>query len=206
MSEGQEEIIDFLARQTSERVETHISQVFLGDGIVFKLKRAVTLPYVDFSTLDSRRHACEAELALNRRTAPMLYRRVAAITRAKGGGLEWNGPGAVQDWVVEMNRFPADQQLDRAALDKNIIQDLADAVVAMHQGAELMAERGGYDGLRWVIEGNDESFRRAEPTIFSERAVSELTRRSRQQLDRHQVLLENRRLSGKVRRCHGDLH
>jgi aminoglycoside phosphotransferase family enzyme/predicted kinase len=206
MSEGQEEVIDFLAAQTSERVETHISQVFLGDGIVYKLKRAVTLPYLDFSTLDARRHACEAELALNRRTAPMLYRRVAAVTRAEEGGLEWNGPGAVQDWVVEMNRFAADRQLDRAALDKTVIQDLADAVVAMHQGAEIMAERGGYDGLRWVIEGNDESFRRAEPTIFNARALSDLTRRSREQLDRHQVLLEDRRLSGRVRRCHGDLH
>jgi len=206
MSEGQEEVVDFLAAQTIERVETHISHLFLGDGVVYKLKRAVTLPYVDFSTLDARRHACEAELALNRRTAPMLYRRVAAITRAGNGGLEWNGPGAVQDWVVEMNRFAADQQLDRAPLDKTVIQDLADAVVAMHQGAEIMAERGGYDGLRWVIEGNGESFRRAEPTIFSETAVSELARRSREQLDRHQVLLEERRLSGKVRRCHGDLH
>lgn len=206
MSEGQEEVIDFLAAQTSERVETHISRVFLGDGIVYKLKRAVTLPYVDFSGLDARRHACEAELALNRRTAPMLYRRLAAITRAEEGGLEWNGPGAVQDWVVEMNRFGADQQLDRAALDKNVIQDLADAVVAMHQSAEIMAERGGYDGLRWVIEGNDESFRRAEPTIFNAGALAELTRRSREQLDRHQVLLEDRRLSGRVRRCHGDLH
>jgi predicted kinase len=57
-----------------------------------------------------------------------------------------------------------------------------------------------------VIEGNDESFRRAEPTIFNARALSDLTRRSREQLDRHQVLLEDRRLSGRVRRCHGDLH
>src|SRR5277367_1322994 len=118
MSDGQEEVVDFLAAQSSERVETHISKVFLSDGVVYKLKRAVTLPYVDFSTLEARRHACEVELTLNRRTAPMLYRRVAAITRANGGGLEWNGPGAVQDWVVEMNRFPADQQLDRAPLDK----------------------------------------------------------------------------------------
>ena len=206
MSGGQGDVVDFLAGQTLERVDTHISHVFLGDSIVYKLKRAVTLPYVDFSTLDARRQACEAELALNRRTAPMLYRRIAAITRAAEGGLEWNGPGAVQDWVVEMNRFAADQQLDRAALDKTVIQDLADAVVAMHQGAEIVAERGGYDGLRWVIEGNDESFRRAEPAIFSDCAIAELTRRSREQLARHRGLLEDRRLSGKVRRCHGDLH
>src|ERR1700761_2516458 len=103
----QREVIDFLAGQTSERVETHISLVFLGDGIVYKLKKAVHLPYVDFSTLAARRAACEAELSLNRRTAPMLYRRIAAITRADDG-LEFNGPGEVLDWVVEMNRFDQD--------------------------------------------------------------------------------------------------
>ena len=78
--------------------------------------------------------------------------------------------------------------------------------VAMHQGAEIMAERGGYDGLRRIVEGNGDSFRRARPTLFTEQAISELTRRSREQLERHEVLLEERRLSGKVRRCHGDLH
>src|SRR5271156_825837 len=108
MSVNQGEVVDFLAAQTSERVETHISLVFLGDGVVYKLKRAVTLPYVDFSPLEARRHACETELALNRRTSPMLYRRIAAITRVEEGGLEWNGPGVVLDWVVEMNRFDRD--------------------------------------------------------------------------------------------------
>jgi aminoglycoside phosphotransferase family enzyme/predicted kinase len=206
MTAPQGEVIDFLAGQTSERVETHISLVFLGEGIVYKLKRAVTLPYVDFSPLEARRAACEAELALNRRTAPTLYRRVAAITRAEEGGLEWNGPGAVQDWVVEMNRFDRDQQLDRAPLDKTLIQDLADAVVAMHQGAEIVADRGGHDGLARVIDGNRESFGRAAPGIFAGGAVEALIGRSRQALERHRDLLERRRLAGKVRRCHGDLH
>jgi len=202
----QREVVAFLAGQTSERVDTHISMVFLGDGIVYKLKRAVCLPYVDFSSLDSRRAACEAELTLNRRTAPMLYRRVAAITRAADGGLEWNGPGAVQDWVVEMNRFDRDQQLDRAALDKTVIQDLADAVVAMHGGAEVTRERGGHAGLSDVVKGNRESFLRAAPGIFDLAAIDALTQRSLDALDLHRDLLERRRLSGKVRRCHGDLH
>ena len=206
MTDTQSEVVGFLAGQTSERVETHISLVFLGDGVVFKLKRAVTLPYVDFSTLEARRRACEAELAVNRRTAPTLYRRVAAITRCADGGLEWNGPGAVQDWVVEMNRFDRDRQLDRAPLDKNVIQDLADAVVAMHQGAQIIPDRGGYDGLAWVLDGNRESFRHAARGIFDPDAVEALDRRSREALERHRDLLERRRLAGQVRRCHGDLH
>ena len=202
----QQEVVAFLAGQTSERVDTHISMVFLGDGVVYKLKRAVSLPYVDFSSLESRRAACEAELMLNRRTAPMLYRRVAAITRAAEGGLEWNGPGAVQDWVVEMNRFDRDQQLDRAALDKTVIQDLAGAVVAMHDGAEVTRERGGHEGLSDVVKGNRESFLRAAPGIFDLARIDGLTQRSLDALDLHHDLLERRRLSGKVRRCHGDLH
>ena len=203
---NQAEIVDFLAGLTSERVETHISSIFLAENRVYKLKKAVTLPYVDFSSLEARRKACEAEIALNRRTAPMLYRHIAAVTRESDGSLALGGAGEVLDWVVEMNRFDQDQQLDRVALDKDLVQELADAVVSLHAVAEATVKWGGYEGLSSVVEGNRESFLQAAPGIFAESEIEALTARSRAELDRHHELLEERRRSGKVRRCHGDLH
>ena len=203
---GQDEVVDFLAGMTSERIETHISHIFLTDRSVYKLKKAVTLPYVDFAPLEARRKACGAELELNRRTAPMLYRRVVAVTRETNGALALGGSGEVLDWVVEMNRFDQDKQLDRLTLDKDLIQELADAVVTMHLGAEITEDWGGYHGLLTVVEGNHASFLHAVPAIFSAAEVDALTARSRSALDHHRALLEQRRLSGKVRRCHGDLH
>lgn len=203
---GQTEVADFLAGLTSEQVETHISLIFLGDERVYKLKKAVTLPYVDFSTLLSRQAACEAEIALNRRTAPMLYRRVVAVTREAGGGLALGGAGEVLDWVVEMNRFDQDQQLDRVALDKDLVRKLADAVVSLHLAAEATVKWGGYAGLRSVIDGNRVSFLQSAPALFSAAEIEALTRKSLVELERHRDLLEERRRSGKVKRCHGDLH
>ncbi len=63
---------------TVDRVETHVSLVFLGPGRAYKLKRAVTFPYLDFSTPEKRRLACEAEVRINRRTAPSIYLGVVA--------------------------------------------------------------------------------------------------------------------------------
>ena len=62
-----------------ETRKTHISSLLLAGDDVFKFKRPVKLPFVDFSTRALRRHFCEEELRLNRRTAPQLYRGVVTI-------------------------------------------------------------------------------------------------------------------------------
>ena len=76
--DAQREVVDFLSRPgtlgpgVAERIETHASIVFLAGARAFKLKRAVRYSYLDYSTPERRRAACEAELAVNRRTAPAL--------------------------------------------------------------------------------------------------------------------------------------
>ena len=79
--------------------------MFLAGARAWKLKRAVRFDYLDFSTPGRRKLLCEAEVRLNRRTAPSLYRGVVAITRARDGSLALGGPGEPVDWVVEMARF-----------------------------------------------------------------------------------------------------
>ncbi|HEB79006.1 MAG TPA: hypothetical protein ENI79_00835, partial [Rhodospirillales bacterium] len=98
-----------------DRVETYISVVFLAGGRAFKLKRAVRFSYLDFSTPQLRRAACQAEVAINRRTAPDLYKGVVALTRRQDGGLELGGGGEAVDWLVEMARFDKSALLDRLA-------------------------------------------------------------------------------------------
>ena len=60
-------------------VETHISWVVLAGERVFKFKKPLSLGFLDFGTLALRRHACEEELRINRRTAPQLYEAVIAL-------------------------------------------------------------------------------------------------------------------------------
>ena len=90
--------------QTVEQIETHISEIFLAGNRAFKMKRAVKLPYVDFSTPELRLKACEKEIELNSITAPGLYLGIRRIVRDKNGGLVF-GSGELVEPVVEMVRF-----------------------------------------------------------------------------------------------------
>ena len=86
----QAEVIGFLSNPHThgrpvERVETHSAIVFLSGRRALKLKLAVRYSYLDFSTLELRRRACEAEVDTNRRTAPALYTGVIAVTRNPSG-------------------------------------------------------------------------------------------------------------------------
>ena len=71
----------FGAASGGKRIDTHASMVFLGGDRALKIKRAVRLPFLDYSTLEKRKLACEEELKVNAGNAPELYRRVVAITR-----------------------------------------------------------------------------------------------------------------------------
>ncbi|RUZ51377.1 aminoglycoside phosphotransferase, partial [Mesorhizobium sp. M7A.F.Ca.US.007.01.1.1] len=88
-----------------EAIETHISCIFLVGQRAYKMKRAVKLPYVDFSTPDLRLAACEKEVELNSKTAPDLYLRVRRITREADGKMVFDGAGQTVDAAIEMVRF-----------------------------------------------------------------------------------------------------
>src|SRR5690242_20871214 len=112
---GQEEATAFLERTAEKRIDTHAASVFLEPERVLKIKRAVKFPFLDYSTLEKRKAACEAEIAVNRPFAGAVYRRAVAITRGPGGGLAVGGDGEPVEWAVEMRRFDETQTLDHLA-------------------------------------------------------------------------------------------
>ena len=106
----------------AKRIDTHASVVFLGGDRALKIKRAVRLPFLDYSTLEKRRDACEEELKVNAGNAPELYRRVVAITRGDDGFLEVGGSGVPVEWAVEMARADGESWLASipGIIDRNI--------------------------------------------------------------------------------------
>jgi aminoglycoside phosphotransferase family enzyme/predicted kinase len=192
------------------RIDTHASVVFLAGSRALKLKRAVRYDYLDFSTIDARRRCCEAELRINRRLAPTLYRRVLPIVRTPGGVLALGGEGTPVDWVVEMTRFDQEALFDALAaagrLDLSLMAPLAEEIAAVHEGCEPRPALGGEAGIRRVIEGNAAGLRVFGADTLASAAGEALTGSARQWLRRSAPLLESRRLSGAVRQCHGDLH
>lgn len=215
---GQEDVVAFLSEPRSyaprpdrvETIATHASMIFLAGERAYKLKRAVRYSYLDYGTADLRRAACEAELRLNRRTAPGLYLAVRAITRGADGGLSLDGGGAPVDWVVEMRRFPQEALFSRLAERGHVTTGLAmrtaDRIAAFHAIAEPVPGRGGVAGIQAVIQINDENLRRAPPHGIAIADIDRLRDATRAALSRNASLLEARRMRGDVRRCHGDLH
>jgi aminoglycoside phosphotransferase family enzyme len=134
VTEDQSEVVAFLSSPASHggapvrRVDTHSAIVFLGGSRAWKLKRAVRYDYLDFSTVERRRLACERELSLNQRTAPTIYRRVTPVVRCPGGSLAIDQPGTPVDWLLEMNRFDEDQLLDRLAARRELGLNLMPAL------------------------------------------------------------------------------
>ncbi len=218
MNEDQSEAIAFLREPSSygaggdrvDIVETHISMVFLAGKTVYKLKRAVRYPYLDFSTSERRREACEAELALNRRTAPRLYLEVCPLSRDAKGRIGFGARGEAVDWVVVMRRFDEELLFDRLAragrLSASLMESLADEVARFHETAERRPLFGGAAELLATVEENDRCLSAAPRGLFSEEGVAAIGREARARIASLGALIEARRKEGKVRRCHGDLH
>ena len=214
----QRDIIAFLSTPAAfgldagavDRIDTHISIVWLVGDRAYKLKRAVRFDYVDFSTSVLRRVACEAEVRLNRRTAPALYRRVLPVTREADGSLALGGCGVPIDWLVEMARFDQNTLFDRLAernqLNLSLMEGLADAIVRLHVDAERRGDRGGRRGMAWVIEGNARGFAEHGVSVLDPVACERVIAGARGALGQCDELLEARRRQGSVRWCHGDLH
>jgi aminoglycoside phosphotransferase family enzyme/predicted kinase len=217
ITEDQSGVIAYLSSPVAhagrqvERIDTHASMIFLAGERAWKLKRAVRYDYLDYSTADRRRAMCEAEVRINRRTAPALYRGVTAITQQPDGSLAIGGGGGTPvDWVVEMARFDQrslfDQLAEAGVLPLRLMRPLAKAIAQFHRSAEGRMQYGGWDAMSRIVDGNAAGFAHECAGILDPIACARLTNRARFAVDRAGVLLDARRNEGFVRHCHGDLH
>src|SRR5690606_27727402 len=143
------------AAKPIQRVDTHLSHVFLTEKLVYKLKRPVNLPYVSFFSLEQRRAACHAELEINRQLGSPFYRDVLPVVRRDTGGFQLGGEGEVVDWIVLMQRFDQSQQFDELAaagqLSVEIAAETAARVASMHADAKANMQCGRAADYRQVI-------------------------------------------------------
>jgi aminoglycoside phosphotransferase family enzyme/predicted kinase len=215
MADDQTETIAFLTAAAThgvnsppEVIETHISLVALAGNRAYKLKKALKLPYVDFSTPAIREATCRKEVALNGQTAPGLYVGVRRITRRNNGSLEWNGPGSLVDSVVEMQRFEQELLFDRMAqagrLTTELMTETARMIASFHREAPVVATGEGATNIAAVLDINDAGF--ATSHVFAPVEVERLGQKLRAAVERHAGLLDERARNGRLRRCHGDLH
>jgi aminoglycoside phosphotransferase family enzyme/predicted kinase len=188
-------------------IETHISLVFPGTDTVWKLKKAVRLPFLDCTSPEARRHFAERELGLNGPAAPGLYRDVVAVRRDAAGALTLGPEGEPVDWVLRMARVPAGDFLDALArtgrLDEGLLTAVADAVAAYHAALPPLAEVDPAAAMARVVTGNAES---ALSAGLPADAVAAWRDAALGALDGLAPWQRARAQAGLVRRAHGDLH
>jgi aminoglycoside phosphotransferase family enzyme/predicted kinase len=191
-------------------VETHASWVLLADGYAYKIKKPVTLPFLDYGTLERREACCRAELALNRRLAPELYLDVVPI----GGSDAAPALGALPaiEWAVRMRRFDEAGRLDHVAargeLRPEHLGQLATGLAAFHAAAPAAAAGSRFGEPEQVIAAARENFVELRSLLpaADQPALEALASWTETEFGRRRELLALRKRNGCIREGHGDLH
>lgn len=198
-------------------LETHISHVFLAGEFAYKLKKPVDFGFLDFTTPEKRRAACNEELRLNRRLAPDIYLAVVPVCRGAGGhriALDGCGAGeTVAEAAVRMRRMSQDGMLDRLAVAGRLelahMVDIARQLAAFHARAERGPQIEQYGHLACVRVPVEQNFEQTAPytgTVVSAERCDRLHHAAAEFLDRHGDWFEARVRSGRIVDGHGDLH
>ena len=195
-----------------ELLETHISYVLLTGAFAYKIKKAVRLGFLDFTSLAARRFYCEQELRLNRRLAPALYLDVVALT-GSADLPEIGGSGPVLDYAVKMREFPQEALLstvlERDALTPDHIDQLAAIVARFHNEIAVAPADGSFgvpDDVLDLALANFAEIRRLLVDIEDRAEIDELESWTRSEHVAQRAAIAARRQAGFVRECHGDLH
>jgi uncharacterized protein len=199
-----------------EYLQTHISHVFLTGAKAYKVKKAVNMGFLDFSSLERRRHFCQEELRLNRRLAPHIYLAVLAIVQTPGGlalaPLE--APGApVLEVCLEMVQMEPGRQMD-GLLDQGLVEpgqvaELGRLLAVFHaqvEGGPAVDFFGRPEQVRLNVEENfrqTESYQEVSVAPGRWRAIRDY---SLEFLSSQRGLLERRVREGRIKDGHGDLH
>ena len=206
----QQEAFDFLnhlaQRNGGERVDTHISAVFLWQDKAYKMKRAVKFSFLDFSSLEKRKIFCTTEIDINKKISPLLYHGLAALTREADGSLQIDGKGQPVEWLVAMQRFDKQQTFDKLPLTKDLCQQLAIQIAQFHSSAEIIPDINGVSTIKNTIDNNLLAFRALDENIVDNKQIDFLITEQNYYLNNIQDTLKLRSDNGYIRSCHGDLH
>lgn len=190
--------------------ETRLSWVFLAGARVYKFKKPVRFPHLDYTTLAERHHICSEEVRLNRRLAPDVYLGLARLTVEEGGELAINGTGRVVEWLVEMRRLPDALFLDNTiranAVQRRSIEAVADRLARFFQEAPQVNVKPDEFVASYIFElGKNRE-------VFMERAFNSLSARGLEIVAQLEELLNSapgivldRVTAGHIIEGHGDL-
>lgn len=195
-----------------EMVQTHISFVFLTRNFAYKVKKAVNLGFLDFTTLERRLFFCQEELRLNKRLCDDMYLEVASINKSNDT-IKIRGKGETVEYAVKMKRMPEDRimtkLLDEDKVDNELIDKLAKIIAEFHAKAETnnhIEEFGAFTTIKTNWDENFEQTQKYVEKTIGEENFRLIQERINNFMNENKPLFQNRIAEGRVRDCHGDIH
>ncbi len=197
--------------ENSELVETHISWIILAEDFAYKIKRPVKFSFLDFSTLEKRKHFCEEELKLNRRMEPEMYLDVLPVTsdlKITGGGQS----AEIIDYALKMKRMDNSKAMDKLLAENKVtsahIDKLAKKVAGFHKNARVI--KNAFGTLEFHEEfadiSNQYDFISEKLGDESKQKVSMCIDNSFTYLNKIRSFSNERIITDFQRDCHGDLN
>ncbi|MFA6498865.1 MAG: hypothetical protein WC256_04965 [Desulfurivibrionaceae bacterium] len=193
-------------------VQTHISYVLLAGDFVYKIKKSVDFGFLNFTTLEKRKHFCEEELLLNRRLCPTLYLGLVAITQQEST-FSLDGQGPPVEYAVKMARMPEERMMAKVISQGGLTKEILDRIIAILVPFYAKAETGptiAKFGTAQAVSVNVlENFEQTQDFIgcaaLSREQFNTISDYARNFLEQ-QDLFATRLAAGRVRDCHGDLY
>lgn len=195
-----------------ELLQTHISWIILAGDYAYKIKKPVTLEFLDFSTLGKRKTTCQKEIELNRRFAPQLYIGVVPITGTKENPVV-EGDGIAIEYAVKMHRFADSELAARMAeggkITPKIARRLAVTIASLHQHLppyKASSSLGTPNAFFLALRKNIEQLESFDLPPFHHNRIKIVSEWLQSQFDNLFPLMETRLAGGRVKGCHGDCH
>jgi aminoglycoside phosphotransferase family enzyme len=194
-----------------ELIQTHISFVFLTRKLVYKVKKAVNLGFLDFTTLEKRRFFCEKELELNRRLCKDMYLEVVPINKADA--IKIKGEGKTVEYAVKMKRMPQEKMmsklLEENKVDGVLVDRIAKIIAEFHSKAETNNRISDFGSLAVMKTNWKENFEQTKEYV-GKTIPAENFKLIREKvegfMEGNVSLFEKRMAENRVRDCHGDIH
>ena len=195
-----------------ELLQTHISFIILTDSYVYKIKKAVNLGFLDFSTIEKRHFYCLQELELNRRLSPDIYLGLLEI-RKREGHFFYDGKGELVDYAIKMRRIPEDLMmlnlLKDGAVDLQMVGNVARTIADFHRDAQRGDAISDFGRPEIIRENIKENFLQTERYIgktVSHEKYYGIKNYALDFINQNGSLFKKRMDEGKIRDCHGDIH
>jgi len=194
-----------------ELTQTHISFVFLTRNFVYKVKKAVNLGFLDFTTLEKRRFFCERELELNKRLCEGMYLEVVPINRSNV--IKIRGKGQTVEYAVKMKRMPQEKMMNKLLeenkVDKDLIDRIAKTIAEFHAKAETNKRISEFGSLTTIETNWKENFEQTSRFVGKTITTKDfrlIHERANDFMKKTAPFFQNRAEEGRVKDCHGDIH